>query len=330
MISRRLKAVFFSILLISILAACAGGNPLSKGEPTPTANQTLTAWAISANLPTDPPATIAVPSDLPPDPPSTDTPAPQVSTETPLPQPTDTQVPAPTETTPALEGPITVTETTTPLSISSGADLYANFLASAPPINGDINDWPGVVYALDLVVLGQEYYANSADIFGEFKVAWDANFLYIGVLVRDSWFVQTASGTNIAQGDSIEVLIDTDTTGDPGTTDLSTDDYQLGFSPGNLLQNPIPETYRWFPDEPGKLLTSETRGRLTNDGYMVEIAIAWSDLGITPAAGQTLGLLVSVSDNDATGRNVQQTVISFQPRNLTNPTTWAPLLLAAP
>ena len=43
-----------------------------------------------------------------------------------------------------------------------------------------------------------------------------------------------------------------------------------------------------------------------------------------------MGILISVSDNDSNGVNAQQTVISFQERNLTNPSAWAPLELVGP
>jgi hypothetical protein len=331
---RRIRPfTLIGILLFAVLAACTRTIPAPEIKqpdgPTLTPNLTLTAWAIEENLPTDTPEEQTAPKEPPADQPATEEPA--VPTDTPLPEPSPTSEPTATE--PAgSQKPITVTETTIPLSLASGeVKLSANFLNTPPPIDGDINDWPGKVYAADMVVVGQEYYANSLDLFGEFKLAWDAEYLYIGVLVRDSWFVQTASGSKLGQGDSIEILLDADLSGDAGSIQMNADDFQLGFSPGNLLANPIPEAYRWAPfDNEGPLETSLVAGRLTDDGYMVEIAIAWDELGVTPTGGMTLGLLLSVSDNDTTGVNAQQTVISFQERNLTNPDTWAPVELVGP
>ena len=327
-IRQKLLPVVLTALLIAILSACTRTIPIVDGNlpgaPSLTPNLTLTAWAIAENLPTDIPLT---------EPQATDTPAVQPTeesapTETPLTEASAT--PAPTETE-ASTGPrpITVTETTTPLSVTNETQLSARYLDQAPVIDGDINDWPGTVYAMDQVVFGQEYYANPIDLFGEFKLAWDDEYLYIGVLVRDSWYIQTASGARLSQGDSVEVLLDTDRSGDADSTTMSPDDYQLGFSAGNLLANPIPEAYRWAPfDNEGPLTQSKVSGRLTDDGYMLEIAIAWAELGVSPAGGTQMGILISVSDNDSSGINVQQTVISFQERNLTNPSTWAPLELA--
>ena len=317
------------ILLIVVLAACTRTIPAPEIKqpdgPTLTPNLTLTAWATEENLPTDTPEEQTAPEE----PPAVDEPA--APTDTPMPEPSPTPEPTATEPSGSLK-PITVTKTTIPLSLGSGeGTLTANFLNTPPQIDGDINDWPGTVYAADLVVVGQEYYANPQDLLGEFKLAWDAEYLYVGVLVRDSWFVQTASGSKLGQGDGIEVLLDADRSGDAGNGIMNADDFQLGFSPGNLLASPIPEAYRWAPfDNEGPMETALVAGRLTDDGYMVEIAIAWDELGVTPSGGMTLGLLLSVWDNDSTGVNAQQTVISFQARNLTNPDTWAPLELVGP
>ena len=312
-------------ILILILAACTRTIPAADssqpGAPSVTPNLTLTAWALAENLPSEIPLEGMDPSETPAGQP-TDEPAP---TETPSPEATDT--PAPTETSAGLQ-PIAVTETTTPLSVTGETRLSASYLDRSPAIDGDINDWPGTVYAMDQVVFGQEYYANPVDLFGEFKLAWDAEYLYIGVLVRDSWYVQTASGARLSQGDGVEVLLDTDRSGDEGSDTMSPDDFQLGFSAGNLLGSPIPEAYLWAPfDDEGPLTQAIAAGRLTDDGYMLEIAISWEELGVSPAGGTQMGILVSVSDNDSSGINAQQTVISFQERNLTNPSTWAPLEL---
>lgn len=329
--STLVRQILLAALLIAILSACTRTIPIVNGNlpgaPSLTPNLTLTAWAIAENLPTDIPLT---------EPQVTDTPAVQpteesASTETPLSEATAT--PAPTETEPSTGlKPITVTETTTPLSVTSEILLSARYLEQAPAIDGDINDWPGTVYAMNQVVFGQEYYANPLDLFGELKLAWDDGYLYIGVLVRDSWYVQTASGARLSQGDGVEVLLDTDRSGDVDSTSMSPDDYQLGFSAGNLLAaSPIPEAYRWAPfDNEGPLTQSKAAGRLTDDGYMLEIAISWAELGVSPTGGMQMGILISVSDNDSSGINAQQTVISFQERNLTNPSTWAPLELAGP
>jgi hypothetical protein len=60
----------------------------------------------------------------------------------------------------------------------------------------------------------------------------------------------------------------------------------------------------------------------------VEVIIPWSVFGINPKSGMHLGFALSVSDNDNTSSNVQQTMVSTsQNRSLFNPITWGDLLL---
>lgn len=329
-----------TLILIGLLAlsltACDAIVPVGKGEdPTPTPDFTQTLVALEQVLeatepPPEPTATATV--EAPADPPPAEEPA-ATAAPTQAAAPTDTPVP-PAPTTSPADGPIMATETTTPLMFQADADQFmAVYLDDAPQIDGDINDWPGTVYALGQVVYGSEFYANQADLFGEFKASWDNEYLYLGVLVRDTQFAQTASGAQLFNGDSIELLLDTDLAGDMGTDDLNADDYQLGFSPGNLVgAGTLPEAYLWAPtDREGPLDAALVDARLTDDGWMIEIAIPWETLGGVPAAETVMGILVSVSDNDAVGQNAQHSVVTFQSeRKLTDPTSWAPLLLTNP
>ena len=75
----------------------------------------------------------------------------------------------------------------------------------------------------------------------------------------------------------------------------------------------------------GEPRRSEAEG---DGGYRVEVAIPWSTFGVTPARGLVLGFALSVSDNDDSDKNVQQTMISTSPsRALDNPATWGLLTL---
>jgi len=334
------KRVVAGILLglMLVMSACARSMPTAEAPEATEIDlislQTRTAMSMAV----DTQATESPPEDT-----ATATPLPPQDTETPVVQATETP-PAATSTPEITEAPpetstgnaLIVTQTVSPVSIppAGGENVQwgIEYLAAAPVIDGDIGDWPGVIYAIDKVVFGVEFYANQIDLFGEFKLGWDAQYLYIGVLVRDSRFVQTATEDRLFLGDSIELLLDTDLNGDPDSQELSADDYQLGFSPGNLEDVPLPVAYLWAPtDREGVMQSTQVQGRLTDDGYMVEIAVSWQELGLNPTAGMTLGLLLSVSDNDTIGKNEQQTVISIsETRNLTNPTTWIPVVLASP
>jgi hypothetical protein len=335
MVQGKRKILLFGTTIILVIAACTvSGNGTGDGlaPATPTPNLTLTEWfrPTSGSQDSAPTATPQPDSEEPTQ--AADSPA---TTNTPTPSgqtggddmPSDTSVP----TSPTL----IPTQTLTPISFQgAGSDivLVIEYLDDPPTIDGDTGDWGGDIYALDKIVKGTEFYANALDLSGDFKIGWDMDYLYIGVTVRDTQFVQTASGPQLGLGDSLEVLLDTQWEADLSDDELSADDFQLGFSPGNLREVSIPEGYLWAPiDRAAPLSMAQVAGRLTDDGYMMEVAIAWAELGVTPEQDMAMGFLLSVSDNDSVNRIEQQSVLSFvSERALSNPTTWVPVVLVIP
>ena len=130
-------------------------------------------------------------------------------------------------------------------------------------------------------------------------------------------------------GDSIEILLDTNLFGDFSDPSLSSDDYQLGISPGRGDIDDDPEAYLWYPRATAGSRDQVKIAAVEGPGvYRVEAAIPWSVFGVTPAEGLQIGFALSASDNDDTGEDVQQSMSSSVPnRVLTNPTTWGELIL---
>jgi hypothetical protein len=142
--------------------------------------------------------------------------------------------------------------------------------------------------------------------------------------------VQNATGANIYEGDSIELLLDTKLATDLYYNRLSADDFQLGINPGRPNPEGTREAYLWFPSTIAGNRSNVTIASLQEDGvYRVEAAIPWSVFEITaPASGNHFGFALSVSDNDNPDANAQQSMVSNDPRRvLADPTTWAELAL---
>lgn len=314
--------VLYGVAAVFLFSACAvvslftGNDAADEDAPTlivsPTPNLTLTAVFANAT---------ANASSMP-DPTASDEDA--VESPTPTLEETAEATEAPTEEAapPYAETPAA--------AVVAGVEAF--YLDDPPTIDGDITDWPGEMFAITDIVYGSEYYANAADLSGQFKVAWSDTYLYLGVVVFDTRFTQTAVGSQLYLGDSLEILLDTNLTGDSGVTELNSDDFQVGISTGNLNDVAIPEAYLWYPsDRMGAISNVEIAGKLIGDGYVVEVALPWAAVGLTPSAEMTLGFLLSVSDNDMLNMNAQQSVVSFSPlRELQNPTTWSELLLLNP
>lgn len=120
------------------------------------------------------------------------------------------------------------------------------------------------------------------------RASWDAEHLIVGVRVTDATVRGDASG--YAGGlDGIELFVDT--AFDRGAT-MDLDDYQ------------------WIvPVEGEPLVRRGERQRVDmaiehgvatgEDGYSVELRVPWAEIGVTPAPGLRLGLLVANNDADA-------------------------------
>ncbi|MBN2148912.1 MAG: hypothetical protein JW726_16105 [Anaerolineales bacterium] len=331
-------------LLLAVMALAFGGLACGvSGETTPEPlfpTPDLTMTAIYAVLYVTPDTPTALP--LPP----SNTPAPPLPTValTPTdwlyPSPNPTML-APTLTTVAQTatqvatlGPTntpTRTPTTIPSSRPSG-NLIATYLSVSPTLDGNLVEWNLTRYKVTSVVYGRDRWDGADDLSAEAMFGWDEKNLYIGVYVTDEEYVQNASGEDLFLGDSLEVLIDTNLTGDYFTTGLSPDDFQLGISPGSPQPGDNPEAYLWFPQSIAGGRNYVTSGqRLHGGDWEMEVAIPWSVFEITPQSGARYGFAFSVSDNDVTGGQKQQTMISMvSTRLLTNPTTWGDLVLYRP
>jgi hypothetical protein len=308
------KKVLFGVVILFLFAACSltgsnsGDNQADDVVPTlivsPTTNLTVTA--VFAN------ATANAPSAT----------TPGTSDDSPTDTPDSGSAVVPTS---ALPG-IPYQETP---AIAVVEPLEAYFLDDAPTIDGDLTDWAGEMYSMKAVVYGGEYYANEADLSGQFKIGWDSTYLYLGVVVFDTRYSQTAAGGQLYLGDSLEILVDANLAGDAAVTELNGDDFQIGISAGNLHDQVIPEAYMWYPSNRMAPLPSvKISGKLISGGWLVEVALPWGEVDVSPSNDLTLGFLLSISDNDMQNMNAQQTVVSFSAlRELQNPTSWSELRL---
>lgn len=254
-----------------------------------------------------------------------------------------------TATGPATEQPVVATTAPTDPAIAPTVTLPGEFVApelpppasdvvapraAAPPtIDGDAADWAGLPgYSSPHLVFSAASWDGSDDLAASWQVSWDDANLYLIVNVADDVHVQTQAGNQAYRGDSVELQIDADRLGDYGPA-LSADDYQLSLSPGDFATLP-PSAFRFQGSGAGAMVDATTPHSIVvtavpnGTGYVLEAAIPWRDLGLTPAAGLVIGLAVNVNDNDRTGAAVQEVMKSNAPnRRFSDPTTWGTLTL---
>lgn len=254
--------------------------------------------------------------------PVTATPSPSVT----LPPATPTNTPIPPSA--------TSTATGTPVSLAGpavrpGTRIKAYYLRQEPTIDGVFDEWEVDRYPVDNVVYGADQWSGKDDLSANVMVGWDDYNLYIAARVIDDKYAQNTTGKNLFKGDSLEVLIDTMVANDFYMQSLSLDDYQLGVSPGSPQPGTNAEAYLWYPRSlRGAREIVNISATLKEDGYRVEVKIPWSTFEIIPVKGRHYGFAFSVSDNDLSDENVQQSMVSTSPkRRLTNPMTWGDLVL---
>lgn len=324
------KNKWIPLLLAVLLVGCnltPGPEPVQPTFPVP--NQTMTAL-FSTPLPT-----------------LVMTQVPGRATETKPAEPSQTSLPPtaippsavpptatlePSATLAPTRAPTLAPPTSTPdISRRTITSVTASRVSTKPTIDGDWNDLPSKEYPADIVVFGASNWKNADDLTASFKIGWDATNLYLGVKVRDDTYVQNSTGANLFKGDSIEILLDTDVSADYYVKTLSPDDFQLGISPGRPDVSGTKEAYLWLPTNLAGSRSQVKIASIRNNAEgitRIEVSIPWSLFGVTPASGDHFGFVLSVSDNDKSSENVQQSMVSnVKTRVLTDPTTWGDLTL---
>jgi len=198
-------------------------------------------------------------------------------------------------------------------------------------MDGGWTDFPVHDYPAQSVVFGKQNWTGSADLSVSYRIGWDKTYLYVAAKVRDDTYAQNATGADIFKGDSLEIMLDTNVSGDFFVTQNNSDDYQLGVSFGRPDVNGTKQAWLWQPTNKAGSRTNVKIAATRNESEhltRVEVAIPWSVFGVTPKTGMHFGFVFSVSDNDNTSKNLQQTLISSDAnRSLFNPTTWGDLVL---
>jgi hypothetical protein len=326
--ARRAQWLSLTFLLAAVLACTLPGAAPPTPFSFPLPNQTMTAIFGTALVDPSTPPTIPdiQVTELTP----TEGPSPTLGpSDTPLPPTsTPTRTPTPLSAT-ATSLVATPTVSTAPTARPNGAPITATKRTTPPTIDAILNEWSSGAFTANSVVYGAASWSSSNDLSAICYAGWDSNHLYLALRILDDTLVQISSGVYMYRGDSVELQFDKDLQGDYYSDSQSSDDSQLGFSPGNF-DGLSPEAYRWYPNSLSGPLSSVTvASRETPQGYDVEIKIPWATFGITPTAGSRFGFALSISDNDQVGVAVQESMVSSaSTRQWGDPTTWGTLYLS--
>ncbi|MBT1711353.1 Ig-like domain-containing protein [Fulvivirgaceae bacterium PWU5] len=148
---------------------------------------------------------------------------------------------------------------------------------------------------------------TPGDYSGRWRALYNSANLYFLVEVNDATRLND-SGSSWWEDDVVEIFIDGNNS--KGTSYDGANDFQLGFrwndtavkAGGNSVTNTTGINFAMYA---------------SGAGYILEVAIPWSTIGVTPALGNTIGLDIQIDDDDNGGTRDSQ-IASFA----TNTTAW--------
>ncbi|MCM3746596.1 fibronectin type III domain-containing protein [Paenibacillus pasadenensis] len=203
-----------------------------------------------------------------------------------------------------------VSAASAPLAVTTDPYLVgAKKTLAAVTVDGALNEsmWSMVKQANKAII-------GSPDNTAQFGVLWDNNYLYVGVEVADGNLYNTS--VLPYYDDSVEIYIDGNH--NKGSAYDSHDrQYVKGWNDSAL----------W--EQKGKTTGVLHGWAAKSGGYSVELAIPWSELGVTPSAGMTIGFDVAGNDTDNGSGRQSQLMWAGTNDNWTNTSAFGSLVLSS-
>jgi len=227
-------------------------------------------------------------------------------------------------------------------------------------IDGDLSEWGEAqwtrIFLRKQAVYGVGAWEGPNDYSLKTAASWESDALLLAFDVTDNTHLQEKQKADMWEGDHLEIWLDVDLEGDYAEAVNSSDDFQLGLSPGNFSTLP-PEVHVWVPSvNPKSLENVAVAAQKTETGYTLEVRLPTSFLfqnvrkrvGVEPVrsdiptritpemfalqegvlqshqlkAGFRIGVMVDGSDSDS-GRHPQKCVLSTSAeRQWGDPTTF--------
>jgi hypothetical protein len=236
----------------------------------------------------------------------------------------------------SLAGPeVAAPAPTRTVSVAARPEENGVFTARSPAglsqpivVDGALADWPATGWMpITSPVEGNDRYAGAQDASALFNLIWSQQGLMLAVRATDDVWRPGPIGTDLWQGDALELHLDTRLAEDYSDPVANRDDFQIGIAPtgnGSALQ-----LYRWLPLEIEGPQPAAGQAIAGNGGYTLEVLLPWSLFLLDPPqAGASFGFNLSMSDNDSNTQS-QESVISASPARTTfdNPGEWGTLVL---
>jgi hypothetical protein len=201
---------------------------------------------------------------------------------------------------------------------------YIYYATGAPVIDGEVQH--DAAYSYNQVANITKQAINVSDNEVNFRTTWDGTYFYIGLVVWDNKAYTNSlygDSPDIWNDDAVEIFIDP----------LNT---KLPYFDANLHRQ-ILVKFSLQGTSPNVSVRGNSSGILAATkliytpiylgGYSVEIAIPWSNLGISPNAGTYMGLDIAVDDDDNGGNRDSQLAWKGTMDDWQNASIWGTVLL---
>ena len=181
----------------------------------------------------------------------------------------------------------------------ASSPLDVPYTPAAPEVDGAIEALWNDAVAVSLDNLVADFPPiDAADFTVEARALWDEQRLHVLYEVTDAALYNTSDAT--WQDDSVELYVDG---GNEKQSSYDSNDgqYEIGWNATELTGTAVAEG-----KADGVLFASQDTG----DGYVVEISVPWSSLGVEVVPGEVIGLDFMANDDD-TGSDTRQTKLSW-------------------
>ncbi len=164
-------------------------------------------------------------------------------------------------------------------------------------IDADLDDWDvDSEYKIILNMKNKEKgdVSDNDDLNGTFSFLWDKQFLYIAAEINDNEIISDLNGERIWMNDCIEIYIAPITNGFIWHNE---ENFQFGFSPSDQKEIDKAKTWEWF--HKNKKINIKAVSKVEgNENYIIEAAIPWHSITITPEKNKIFGLGIGLNDVD--------------------------------
>lgn len=166
-------------------------------------------------------------------------------------------------------------------------------------IDGKADEWQDHGFHMRSMVSRDGTMRRPDDFDPSFRLGWNERGMLFVANVRDQKILEAETPRQLPQGDSIEIYMTRGRGGRPV--------FRLALGTGADPAHPELKTYFW--DRRSTPVTArlkvEAAARKTNDGYVVEALLPWSNLQFSPRAGAEIGLQIHFNDSDGPGDQFQ-------------------------